>query len=595
MAGDTAQKTESIKQLVESIDKDEVVLPEFQRDFVWEESKTHDLFDSLIRDIFVGSLIFGVPTFELTVRELDMRPRKIKGKRRASLRLTEYTKEEINQKTKSSLFRLLLDGQQRVTSIYRALKDIDKVWVIIKNEDELHAEVPLELEKRNLEEVLYEVSGRESLDRLSILLGDVYQMLLGKIGREKDKQKLLEATAYWKKIAVDEETETALFNRYLTYTNHLLDLLKGEKLLSYYLLDTSEEKFALFFERSNSKGIQLDFLDILSAKLYSGFNLRKQIEEFESSNPNYKLNGNTIVRSISYLVSGGKEMGRQYILSSLGSEHFRDHWDKVCRYYRQSLDYLYSQHFLVSQQWLPYENMLIPMILFLSNSPGNDFTQMNDRQRRFLKFWYWSVTFSQRYSSGSLDMTVLDSGTLMEVAQSNYCFGQHYFRRFEYVISNYQDLMTISKKPNAVYRGVFNLIYLYSAGTFDWNNNSRLTANSTDLEDHHIFPIQYLKEHYADLSETVYNSVLNRALIPKIQNIKIGKKPPGVYLMEILQEKNPELAHALGKHLIPGNLIYGDYDDRFEVFMEDRGKLLMDFLTQDILYLKHNLEAELFP
>jgi uncharacterized protein with ParB-like and HNH nuclease domain len=71
---DTGQKTESILQLVEDIVKDRVALPEFQRDFVWDVEKTFDLFDSFVRDIFVGSLIYGIPSFEITVRELDSRP-----------------------------------------------------------------------------------------------------------------------------------------------------------------------------------------------------------------------------------------------------------------------------------------------------------------------------------------------------------------------------------------------------------------------------------------------------------------------------------------------------------------------------------------
>ncbi len=64
MGIDTSEKTESIEQLVDSIDKGDIVLPEFQRDFVWEESKTYDLFDSLIRDIFIG---FGVNPLDWTV------------------------------------------------------------------------------------------------------------------------------------------------------------------------------------------------------------------------------------------------------------------------------------------------------------------------------------------------------------------------------------------------------------------------------------------------------------------------------------------------------------------------------------------------
>jgi uncharacterized protein with ParB-like and HNH nuclease domain len=70
---DTSQKTESLSQLVSDIDKGAVALPEFQRDFVWEVEKTYDLFDSFVKDIFVGSLIYGSPSFEITVREIDKR------------------------------------------------------------------------------------------------------------------------------------------------------------------------------------------------------------------------------------------------------------------------------------------------------------------------------------------------------------------------------------------------------------------------------------------------------------------------------------------------------------------------------------------
>ena len=85
MAECNRQNTESIVQIIEKIDNKLLVLPDFQRDFVWDESKTYELFDSLVRDIFIGSIIYGVPSFEIAVREIDSRPRKVKGKRRQQL------------------------------------------------------------------------------------------------------------------------------------------------------------------------------------------------------------------------------------------------------------------------------------------------------------------------------------------------------------------------------------------------------------------------------------------------------------------------------------------------------------------------------
>jgi uncharacterized protein with ParB-like and HNH nuclease domain len=156
---DTGQKTESILQLVDDIAKDRVALPEFQRDFVWDIEKTFDLFDSFVRDIFIGSLIYGIPSFEITVRELDRRPRSGKGSR-ARLRLDSFTREQIENRVKVQGFRLLLDGQQRATSIYRALTGVDQVFFIALTDDELPAEVKaIPHGQRTLEQSLSEFRG----------------------------------------------------------------------------------------------------------------------------------------------------------------------------------------------------------------------------------------------------------------------------------------------------------------------------------------------------------------------------------------------------------------------------------------------------
>ncbi|MCP5102462.1 MAG: DUF262 domain-containing protein, partial [bacterium] len=52
---DDRQSSESIKDVIEAIENENIVLPEFQRDFVWDIGKTFDLFDSLVRNIFIGS------------------------------------------------------------------------------------------------------------------------------------------------------------------------------------------------------------------------------------------------------------------------------------------------------------------------------------------------------------------------------------------------------------------------------------------------------------------------------------------------------------------------------------------------------------
>ena len=538
--------TESLKGLIENIDGKNIILPEFQREFVWEVSKTYDLFDSLVRGVFIGSLIYGVPSFEITVREIDCRPRKQKGKRRHGLKKEHYTKEQINAKVKTTNFHLILDGQQRITSIYRALTEADSVWFVTKNDDELDDEASSRgINRQNLEELLFEISGQENPDRLSVKIADVWSIIEGKIKREDHKRECFENTRFGKRVSQDSKRSDELFDKFLGILNKLEDLFKAEKLISYYLLDTTQEKFALFFERSNSRGIQLNFVDILTAKLYGGFNLRDKTVEFEDIHRFTLLNLQIVVRCIAYIVSQHRQIARSYILQNLTAKDFNEHWEIICELYQKCLDWLYKNHFILSQSWMPYENMLIPLIMFLREFPGYDFSQMNERQNEFLRYWYWGSIFSQRYSGSSNEVILEDTGKLIKIANDGHTTDRTYCDKLRIQINSKEEILSLNNKGSSLYRGILNLVNFGEGGLIDWQNTNRLSFNS-NLEAHHIFPDSFLRSKYRDNEEVIehIDSVANRTLIPKLTNIKIGKKAPSKYLSD-LKKANPKLVKNL--------------------------------------------------
>ena len=124
------QETRSIEDLVKMIDSNKLVLPEFQRDFKWPIEKSETLFDSIFQDLFIGSLIISRPKFELACKGFDLRERG-KSSRKPIPKL--YKVEDFEQKD----IYTLLDGQQRATSIYRALKGKDVIHLIFKDIDTL--------------------------------------------------------------------------------------------------------------------------------------------------------------------------------------------------------------------------------------------------------------------------------------------------------------------------------------------------------------------------------------------------------------------------------------------------------------------------
>lgn len=505
------QETQSINKLVEDIENGYVTLPEFQRNFVWEIGKTLDLFDSIVRDIFIGAIIYGIPSFEMTTREIDIRPRKTKGKRRKSLVNTTYSKEQINDfhKISKDRFRLILDGQQRTTSIYRAIKGIDEIWFVVKNDIELsRLNQKKEFKERSLEDIIYEFDSSEDENRLSIRLADAWQIMQNDYFEDEIKEQFFSNLKYVNKNKDREGfNERLVFRKYLGLSKKVQTLFQAEKLLSYYKLDMSLDKFVLFFERSNNRGVQLSFIDILTAKLYGKFRLRRKLQEANTENPEIKINLNTIVRAIAFIKSseGFEETGRSikihksFILSGLRAEDFNIWWDKIISFYVEVNEFLYKNNYIISQDWIPYENMIIPLII-LRKEINHPLSSLNKWQSDFIQYWWWASIFSLRYSGATNERIIEDALIYTQLAQNEKISSSSFFSKIsKSQILNEEDIFSYNRKGNPLYRGVLNFINYTNGGLLDWNNGNRLSFNNDRIEDHHIFPKAYISRMYKRL------------------------------------------------------------------------------------------------
>ena len=565
-------QTESLLDIIKGVENASIALPEFQRDFRWEMDQTYDLFDSLIKDIFIGTVIYGKPSFGMTVREIDQRPRKGKGSN-ALLKITNYDTSEITKLAQTQNLRIVLDGQQRLTSIYRAIKGIDNVFVVLREDIDKTS-----LGKLSLEEMVNRVEGTDDSSAISVRLSDAYKAETETLDDE-DINSFFQASAFAKAKSLKADTQECkdaerIYRRGVT---KIRDLFKQQKMVAFYLLDMSLDKFCLFFERSNSRGIQLDFTDILAAKLYHGFNLRAEMETFESQSK-FKLNREIVVRAIAYIVAAEDnrpiKIDKKTILESLDAKDFQAHWSSVCNLFSESLKYLGNQHYILSQDWMPSENMVLPVMMFLRQIKG--FDQMSESQREFLQFWYWSSVFSNRYSTASNEAIIADSGALVQVALGQKISARNYFIRLRSLITEPSDLFSYNKKSSTIYRGVLNFLGFVGHGLKDWKSAQEIDVTMR-LEDHHIYPRAYVigKPSFIgidkSLAEERMDCVVNRTLIPKILNIQIGKKSPSQYLSEIEKQQNPKLAECLATHLLPKDMIHdSSWDDYFSLFLDER-------------------------
>jgi hypothetical protein len=583
---DTKSETESILDIIRGVDNRSIMLPEFQRDFRWEIEQTFDLFDSLIRDIFVGTLIYGKPSFGMTLREIDKRPRRGQGSR-ARVPLISLGTEEIKRQTQTRHLRLVLDGQQRITSLCRAItgQGNDQVYLVLKPFPSFEAARNL-----SLEEMLHSIRGDADPDRISVLLSTAYRAETESL-EDEELNDIFDATPYAKRKYIDKTAggyrdDQRLYRRAIS---RVRDLLKQEKLIAYYLLDMSVEKFCLFFERSNSRGVQLNFTDILAAKLYHGFNLRGEIEAFEDRHK-LPLNRDLVIRAVAYIrgrdSAGAISIDRKTILEALDAGDFNQHWNEVCKIYVDCIQYLLNQRCIVSRQWLPLANLLLPLMMFRRHIRG--FDQMNEDQRRLIEYWYWAAIFANRYSTASNEAIINDSRILEQAARGETFTPAElraFFARLRPVVTVADDLNSYTRRTSGIFRGVLNLLHRHASGLLDWNN-TQVLGSETQLEVHHIFPRAYLARTDIDFdvnrdeADELVNSVVNLTLVPKLTNISIGKNSPSVYL-GALRKKNPRLAESLASHLVPARLLEGgDHDGLFGEFIKERSEAIFALISR---------------
>src|SRR6266566_131740 len=99
-----------IKQLIDDYRAGRVVIPEFQREYVWKKSRAPKLVDSLYRGYPVSSLLLWVTTTTARPRRRDPRP------------------------SRAGLTNWLIDGQQRVITLSRCLSGDEGINVVFHPE-----------------------------------------------------------------------------------------------------------------------------------------------------------------------------------------------------------------------------------------------------------------------------------------------------------------------------------------------------------------------------------------------------------------------------------------------------------------------------
>lgn len=522
--------------LISEIQKGQIKIPKFQRDFVWSIDKTAKLLDSILKGYPIGTFIL----WETNERLNDI-------KNIGNLELPPVP-DDIK-------VQYVLDGQQRITSLYAAF---------------LGAKIQKEGEKKitNYAEIFVDLDG------------DV---------NDNDEQ-----------LIKSEKPETSFItlNEVLNFNDNLLEIKEKYTDEQFKQIHQYSQTFSTYdfstivlrkedidsaievFTRINTGGQTLTLFEIMSAKTYDeeqGFDMQDRfqnlLKELEISKYN-TISSSVILNILGLVLSKNKECKRKVILQ-LDKQEIINVWDEVISSLKESIDYFRSVYRIPVSTLLPYDSLLVPFSYFFyyqkEKPKGN--------QIKYLEEFFWRMSLSFRYSSSSeskLAQDIKRIDLILKGERPNYDEVKVY-------LSSPKDLIeTNFSAGNSYCKAVLCLLAYYEPKDFQDNgkvilDNSWLKmANSKNY--HHFFPKAYLRKKGIGNENSLVNITLVGADLNKR---KIRAKAPSIYIQDFLDE-NEELSNSIKSHLIDDIEKFGIFSDDYSVFLEKRAKVIFTALQNRI-------------
>lgn len=590
----------SLLNLLKSGHDGRLQLPDFQRSWVWDEERIRSLIASVSRGFPVGAVM----TLK-TGGAVEFKPRVLEGAPPAA-----------GQKSPEAL---LLDGQQRLTSLYQVLMRNEVVHTITPRRQRVKRWFYLDIEKC-LDETVDRDEAVVSLPedrRLTSDFGRVIEQDLSTQEREFE-QGMFPLSAVvgwsdWNQAFVNWAMKLDDFQERFRRVNHFYELIV--KNFTEYLVPvielaaaTSKEAVCVVFEKVNTGGKPLDAFELITAMYAAdGYELRKdwyggegvdgRRERFRSA---LKLPsasegvlagvGNTdFLQAVSLFytrdvraraLEGGKS-GKELPKISATRQSLLDLPLEAYLRYQSKVEsgFLEAAKFLVRLgiyrvKDLPYQTQVVPLAAILAElGADGDSPAAIEKVRR----WYWNGVFGELYGSSTETRIARDFVEVVAWAR-----GGELPTTVHDATVRADRLQTMRMRLSAAYKGVNALLMHEGAKDFRSGQSfSQTIFFDENVDIHHIFPQEWCKKQGID--RNVYDSIINKTPLAARTNRIIGGVAPSEYVSRIERE-NAELAPAafderLRSHLIDPEVLRAD---NFRAFMAARQAALVEMIATAI-------------
>ncbi len=531
-----------IREIITKIDENQLFVPAFQREYVWKRDDAKRLIASLINDYPTGTML----TWETN------NPPELKGK-------FKHTSE-------NGSITLILDGQQRITTLYmlingsippyytkkEIINDIRKLYVHIETL-ELNYYKKTIMENNpcwlNITDVFKrKISPRDITDKLEIK-ENVDRLPKGReneiFGNLRIIESIVDKDFLWQIVPAKATVKEAIDIFYIVNSSgvNLTDAELALAQISGYWPQAREKmKTKLQYLKEKGWVFNLDFM--VYVLLAITHNMGSKMEKLHS--PDNKEKVKEVWERLESNVL-------DYTFNIMQSHGYIDHTKEINSVYA-----------------------LIPIITYIYHKTDNKLSEIEIK--KIIKWFYYSQ-LRQRYVSQLPQKLDKDIGIIYDSEDNP----------FDVLLSLIAEEKPLEIKPyefdrKGVRHPLFNLMiwYFKSVGAVCLGTGLKLHQNmgkSYGLEKDHIFAYSFLRDsgyfdmdNHADFS--LAQEITNRAILTKFENGRKSAKPADVYLRDI-KNSSP---NSLSLQCIPENEELWKLEN-FRLFIEERRKLLTDRLN----------------
>ncbi len=587
----------ALNEVLKEVCDGTIQLPDFQRSWVWDDNRIKSLIVSLANNYPIGAVMFLE-----TGGEINFKYRQFSG-------LTDAT-----DKIPSNL---VLDGQQRITSILNAMylkKPVNTQTEQNKKIKRFYYFDINEIIKEHIDWDNAVISVNENKQRTSNF-GKNIELDLSTTELEC-KQKFIPAN-----IIFDEMAFSKWRNEYQNYymttdkdnlMKHFSILQAFEQKVRYNILyyripvitlnkNTPKEAVCQVFENVNTGGVALTVFELVTAIFASdGFNLRDDWENRINHFKEHKAQVLSNVSATDFLTA--MTLYTKYLANQEDSEisvlckrknvlelklsDYKKYADNLERAFLEAAKFL-NGLCIYSDRDIPYSTQLIPLSAVIA-ALGDKFHYSDVKDK--VAQWYWCGIFGEMYGGANETRYARDITGLMNwICNSGDVpdtINRSYFDPCR--------LLSLQTRNSAAYKGIMALIM--KNGAQDFISSEAMNLNyfiDENIDIHHIFPKDYcMKENLGqeDKKNPKWNSIVNKTPLSAKSNRMIGGKAPSEYLKNI--EKNidsSKLSLNLQSHLIS---VQDIYSNNFDEYFIKRTKSILKLISNAMRRNISGLDSE---